>query len=74
VRERIDLRVLGFTPVDATETGEGILTVDVHGTRPADTLSTGTAESERRIYFVLDLDEYIKNHWAALIEIDGVGL
>jgi len=40
VRERIYLRVLIFTAVNATNTGEGILAVDVHGARAADTLST----------------------------------
>jgi hypothetical protein len=40
VRERIDLCVLVFTAVDATETSEGILAVDIHGARTADTLST----------------------------------
>jgi hypothetical protein len=40
VRERIDLRVLIFTTVNATETGEGILAIDVHGARATDALST----------------------------------
>lgn len=40
MRERIDLCVLIFTAVDATETGEGILAVDVHCTRATDTLAT----------------------------------
>jgi hypothetical protein len=61
VRERIDLRVLILTTVNATETGEGILAIDVHGARATDTLSTRATKSECRIYFVLDLDERIKN-------------
>jgi tRNA U34 5-carboxymethylaminomethyl modifying GTPase MnmE/TrmE len=40
VRERIDLRVLILTRVNATETGEGVLAIDVHGARATDTLST----------------------------------
>ena len=40
MRERIDLCVLIFTAVDATETGEGVLAVNVHCTRAADTLAT----------------------------------
>jgi hypothetical protein len=61
VRERIDLCVLIFTTVNATETGEGILAIDVHGTRATDTLSTRATKSECRIYFILDLDERVKN-------------
>ena len=61
VRERIDLCVFIFTTVNATETGEGILAIDVHGTRTTDTLSARATKGECRIYFVLDLDECIKN-------------
>ena len=40
VRKRINLCVLILSAVNATETGESILAVDVHGTRATDTLST----------------------------------
>ena len=61
MRERIDLCVLIFIAVDSTETGEGILAVDVHRARTADTLATRATKSEGWIYFILDLDERIKN-------------
>jgi hypothetical protein len=38
--ERIYLCVLIFAAVDATETGESVLAIDIHGARTADTLST----------------------------------
>ena len=61
MRKRIDLCVLIFAAVDATETGEGILAVDVHRARAADTLATRATKGECWIYFILDLDERIKN-------------
>jgi hypothetical protein len=61
VRERIDLCVLAFIAVDATETGEGVLAVDVHRARTANTLATRATKSECRIYFILDLDKSIEN-------------
>jgi hypothetical protein len=61
VRERIYLCVLVFTAVDATETGESVLAVNVHGARAADTLSTRAAESECWVDFILDFDECIKS-------------
>ena len=61
VGERIYLCVLIFPAVDATETGEGVLAVDIHGARAADTLSTRAAESECWVYFILDFDERIKS-------------
>ena len=34
----VDLGVLGRIPVDAAETGEGVLAINVHGTRTTDAL------------------------------------
>jgi hypothetical protein len=61
MRERIDFCVLAFISVDATEAGKGILAVDVHRTRAADTLSARATKSERWVYFILYLDECIQN-------------
>jgi hypothetical protein len=57
----VDLGVFGRVSVDAAETGEGVLAINVHGTRPADTLSAGAPESKGRVDLVLDLDEGIKH-------------
>lgn len=59
--EGVDLGVFARVPVDAAETGEGVLAINVHGTRPANTLSAGAPESEGRVDLVLDLDEGIKH-------------
>ena len=40
VRERVDLGVLARVAVDAAQTRERVLAVDVHGTRAANSLST----------------------------------
>lgn len=39
VRKGIDLAILGGIPVDSTQAGEGVLTINVHSTRAADTLT-----------------------------------
>jgi hypothetical protein len=57
----INLRGLAFVAVDPTEASKGVLSIDVHGARSANTLTTRTAKSKCRIYFVLDLDESVKN-------------
>jgi len=74
VREGVDFGYLGLVSVDAAETGEGVLAVDVHGAGTAYAFSAGAAESERGVDFVLDFDERVEDHWACLVEIDGVGL
>jgi len=70
----VDLRVLARVPVDAAETGQGVLAINVHGTRTTDTLSARTPECEGRVNLVLDLDEGIEHHGSCLVEVDGVGL
>ena len=60
--ERVDLGGLGVFG-NGTETGESVGSIDVHGTRPADTLATGSTEGERWVNLIFDLDEYIKYHW-----------
>lgn len=57
----VDLGVFARVPVDAAETGEGVLAINVHGTRPTDTLSARAPESESGVYLVLDLDEGIEH-------------
>lgn len=61
MRKRVNLGVLARFPIYATEAGKGILTVNIHRARAADTLSAGTAEGECRVNFVLNFDERIKN-------------
>jgi hypothetical protein len=61
VRKRINLGLLSRISVYATKTSEGILTVDIHRARAADTLSARTTEGECGVHFVLDFDECIKN-------------
>lgn len=61
MRKRIDLGIFSRVSVYATETGEGILTIDIHRARTTDTLSARTTEGERGVDFILDLDECVKN-------------
>jgi len=70
--ERIDFTVLASVPVNAAQASKGVLSVDVHCARSADTLSAGASERQSGVHLVLDLDERIQNHWPGLVEINGV--
>ena len=61
MRQRVDLGVLTLVTVDPTQACEGVLTVNIHSTRAADTLAAGTAKSKCRIDLVLDLNESVEN-------------
>jgi hypothetical protein len=72
VRQRIDLGVLAFLPVNTAKASKGILPVDVHGAATANALTAGAAEGERRVHLVLDFDERIEDHGAALVQVNLV--
>src|ERR1700749_401736 len=56
--------------VDGRQTGQRVVSVDVHRARAAHALATGAPEGQVGIDLVIDLDERIENHWSAMIEID----
>jgi hypothetical protein len=56
VRQGINLRVLARVLFDPAQARERVDAVDVHGTRSADTLAARSAEGERGVDLVLDLD------------------
>jgi hypothetical protein len=70
VRQGVDLRVLALRPIDPTQTRQGVLPVDIHRARAADSLSARTAEGESRIDLVFYLYESIENHGPRLVEVD----
>lgn len=59
---------------DLSEAGEAVVPIDVHRAGAADTLPAGAAEGDGGVDLVLDLDEGVKDHGAALAEIDLVAL
>lgn len=61
MRKRVNLGVFARIPINMAETCEGVLAVNVHGTRAADTLSAGAPESEGGVDFILDLDERVEH-------------
>ena len=72
--QRIDLGVFRLVPVNPAQARKGVLSIYVHGTRAADTLSARTPERQGGVNLVLDLDEGVQNHGPSLIEIDLVRL
>ncbi len=55
---------------DRRSAGQAVFAVEVHRAGSADAFAAGTAEGQRRVDLVLDLDQRIQNHWAALVEVD----
>lgn len=60
--------------IDLGEAGKAVAAVDGHGTGAADALAAGAAEGEGGVDLVLDLDEGVEDHGAALVEVDLVVL
>lgn len=73
VREGVDFdRLISFR--DLGQTSKVVSSINVHGTRSTDTLTARTTESQSLILLVLDLNQSIENHRAALVHVDGVSL
>ena len=64
MRERVDLGGLAVFR-DGAETGEGVGTVDVHGTGAADAFATGSTKSEGRVNLALDGHERLQHRCPA---------
>lgn len=78
VREGVDLgglagRVAGSLGLDVAQAGQGVGAVDVHGARAADALPAGAAEGEGGVLLVLDLEECVEDHRAAVVQVHGIG-
>mmetsp|Transcript_7869 Transcript_7869/g.17132 ORF Transcript_7869/g.17132 Transcript_7869/m.17132 type:complete len:262 (+) Transcript_7869:175-960(+) len=72
VGEGVDLGGLGAL-VDEAQAGEGVVSVDVHRARAADALSAGSAEGQRGVLLVLNLQKGVQHHGPALGEVYRVG-
>ena len=59
----VNLGVLVRCSVNSAETGESVLSVDVHGTRPTDALSARSPEGECGVDLVFYLDQRVENLW-----------
>ena len=59
--ERVYFGSLTTVSIDSTKARKGVLAVNVHCARSANTLTTRAAESQRRVDFVLNLDEGIED-------------
>ena len=56
----VDLGGLGV-PGDGAETGEGVGSIDIHGTGAADALPAGPTEGQRGVDLTLDGDQSVEN-------------
>ena len=74
MRQRVDLGVFRIVTVDATQTGEGVLAVNVHGARAANALSARPSKGQSGVHLVLNLDKRIENHRPRLVQVDFVAL
>lgn len=69
VGQGVDLGGLAIN-LDLANTGEGVGTTNVHGAGTADTLTAGATEGEGGVDLVLDLDQGIEDHGAAVVHVD----
>ena len=73
VRQGIDLGGLaGVFLIDVGQARQGVDSIDVHGTRSTDPFPARSAETERRVLFVLDFDQRIQYHGSAIVQIHRV--
>jgi len=56
--------------LNLANTGEGVGTANVHGAGTANTLTAGATEGEGGVDLVLDLDEGIEDHGAAVVHVN----
>ena len=71
MRQRIDLHH-AFDLGHAIGAGQRVDPVDVHRTGATDAFTARAAEGQRRIDLVLDLDDRVQNHRAAIVQIDEI--
>jgi hypothetical protein len=69
VGQGVDLGGLAVD-LDLANTGEGVGTANVHGAGTANTLAAGATEGEGGVDLVLDLDQGIEDHGAAVVHVD----
>lgn len=74
VRKGVNLGILGGVFWNSAQASKSVDTVNVHGTGTTDTLSARSSESKSGVELILDLDQSIEHHRAALGEIDLVCL
>lgn len=72
VRQRVNFDVLAAFPLDALQTSQGILTVDVHSARSTNAFAARPSQGQSGINLVLDLQESVQHHRTALREVDRV--
>ena len=53
---------------------EPVRAIHIHGARTADALATRATEGKRRVHVVLNPEESVQNHRAAIVEIDFEGI
>src|SRR5690606_23227636 len=69
VRQRVDLD-LAADFIAALGAGKRVGAVDIHCARAADAFAARAAEGQRWVDVVLDVDQCIKHHRAAIVHID----
>jgi hypothetical protein len=65
MRKRVNLAVNVWGSVNSAETRESVLSINVHGARPTDTLSARPPEGECGVNFVFDFDQRVEHLWGS---------
>ncbi len=70
VRQRRDAHFLARALLDRGGAGKAILAVHVHRTGTANAFAAGATEGQRRIIFILDLQQRVEDHRTAIVEVN----
>ncbi len=71
VRQWVNLN-RAFDFIDAIDTGQRVDAVDVHRARATDTFAARAAEGQCWVDLVLNLDQRVQDHWAAIVHVDKI--
>ena len=71
VGQRVDLGLL-VVGLDLADAGERVDAANVHRAGAADALAAGAAEGQGGVHLVLDLDQRVQDHGAAVVQVDLV--
>jgi len=74
VGQRSDGALVAYVWVHPCEASKAVAPVDIHGAASADTFSARPPEGKSRVLLVLDLQEDVKYHRAAVVQVNLVRL
>lgn len=73
MRQRIDLDG-ALDVVHTLGAGKRVRAIDIHGAGTANAFTARTAQRQRRVDLVLDIEQTVQNHRTTIVTIDIIGI